>query len=219
MTASRLLQNFKGGRALILTVQPAAVEALAPTLAKLGVVSEFPEIRDGHAQIDVGGLEPERDILFVDGDHDIWIGTEADRLSRHPRVPVIGMVGVEAPSRLKNLVQLGASAFLRKPVYAADVYTALFLGVNQFQLRGHLRTRLDDMERRRHGRRLVIKAIIHLMNQAGLSDEEAYDRLRRESMRSRCNLEDYCEEYLRSGANEPIRLAHGNRPGQRADRE
>lgn len=219
MTAPRLLQNFKGCRALIVTANQGAVEALASMLAKLGVLSEFPELRDGRTAIDFATLQPDRDILFVDGDLDNVLGPDAGESACYSRVPVIGLVGMEAPSRLKSLIHLGATAFLRKPVHGAAVYTALFLGVNQFQLRAAQQARLDDMERRRHGRRFVIKAVVRLMNQSGLSDDEAYDLLRRESMRLRRSLEDYCEEYLRSGANEPIRLAHGDMPERRANRE
>jgi len=219
MTAPRLLQNFKGCRALIVTANQGAVAPLASMLAKLGVVSEFPELSGGKAAIDVSALQAERDILFVDGDLDPVLGPDAAETISHPCVPVIGLVGMEAPSRLKSLIHLGATAFLRKPVQGAAVYTALFLGVNQFQLRAAEQARLEDMERRRHGRRFVIKALIRLMNQGGLSDDAAYDVLRRESMRSRQSLENYCEEYLRSGANEPIRLAQDDRTGRRANRE
>ncbi|MCX5517873.1 ANTAR domain-containing protein [Kaistia defluvii] len=219
MTAPRLLQNFKGSRALIVTTNRVAVEALESTLVKLGVVSEFPEIRDGRAELDLAQLDPDRDILFVDGDLHEGLGLEGGPDGRLSAVPVIGLVGVEAPSRLKSLVQLGATSFLRKPVHGSAVYMALFLGVNQFLLRGALRARIEDMERRRHGRRFVIKAIIRLMSHAGIDDDAAYDLLRRESMRSRLSLEDYCEEYLRRGANEPIRLAQGEMPEKRANRD
>lgn len=216
MTVSRLVQNFKGSRALIVTANRSAVDALEATLGKLGVTSEFLEIVEGHAQINMADLSPERDILFIDGDLDGVLATEPDETSRHQRVPVIGLVGVEAPSRLKNLLNLGATAFLRKPVHGAVVYAALVMGVNQFQLRADLHARLNEMERRRRGRRFVIKAIVRLMSQAGIDDDAAYDLLRRESMRSRLGLEEYCEAYLRSGANEPSRSAHGDMPERRA---
>jgi AmiR/NasT family two-component response regulator len=201
--APRLLQNFNGARALIVTNHAGAVEALASTLGKLGVNVTYPALIDGKAQIDVAELNPESDILFIDGDLDGAIAIEVEEASRQPPVPVIGLVGVEAPSRLKNLINLGATAFLRKPVHGAAVYTALFLGINQFLLRGDQKTRLDEMERRRRGRRAVIKAIVDLMNRSGINDDEAYDRLRRESMRHRQGLEEYCEAYLGSRALAP----------------
>ncbi|MDQ0394343.1 ANTAR domain-containing response regulator [Labrys monachus] len=213
---SRLLQNFNGGKALIVTTNRTAVEALEATLAKLGVASEFPAIEEGRVTLDLTGLKAERDILFVDGDLDGTLPMESDADSRCPPVPVIGLVGVEAPSRLKRLINVGATAFLRKPVHSAAVYTALFLGVNQFLLRSGMQSRLDDMERRRRGRRSVIKAVLALMTESGVDDDEAYNRLRRESMRLRVSLEEYCEEFLGRWAATPRVTAPEGPPGQRA---
>lgn len=198
--APRLLQNFNGGRAHIVTASLTAVEALHATLGKLGVSASFPALVDGRAELDLGALQAERDILFVDGDLDNPVALAIDAGSRQPPVPVIGLVGVEAPSRLKHLVNLGATAFLRKPVQGAAVYTALFLGINQYLLRGDLGARLDDLDRRRRGRRAVVKAIIVRMKEAGVDDDEAYEWLRRESMRSRLALEDYCEAFMKTRA-------------------
>lgn len=207
--APRLLQNFNGGRAYIVTSSHTAVEALENTLGKLGVGVSYPALVDGRADIDVGALQAERDILFIDGDLDNPVALDISAGSRQPPVPVIGLVGVEAPSRLKHLINLGASAFLRKPVQGGAVYTALFLGINQFLLRGDLRTRLDDMDRRRRGRRAVVKAIIARMTDTGVDDDAAYEWLRRESMRSRQTLEDYCEALMKARAealDEPTQL-------------
>ncbi len=219
MIAPRLLQNFNGGRALIVTANRNAVEALDVTLAKLGVGAEYPDIVEARAEIDFATLNAERDILFIDGDLDVAVATEPNEVSRLPLVPVIGLVGVEAPSRLKNLINLGATAFLRKPVHGAAVYTALFLGINQFLLRGDMHGRLEEMERRRRGRRSVVKAIVALMTDAGVDDDEAYNRLRRESMRSRRSLEDYCEEYLGRRAEAPNRLVCEQPSVRRADQK
>ncbi|MDQ9782798.1 hypothetical protein RF094_08825, partial [Serratia marcescens] len=89
----------------------------------------------------------------------------------------IGLVGVEAPSRLKALVNLGATSFLRKPVHGGAVYTALFLGINQFLLRTDMYEKLQDLESRRRGRRAVIRAVVTLMQETGLNDDDAYSAL------------------------------------------
>ena len=200
---SRLLQNFKGGRALVVTGRCGLEGALESTLAKLGVSTEYPEIVGGRAQIDVGSLQAERDILFIDGDIEGAVAIEVNPASRLPPVPVIGLVGVEAPSRLKALVNLGATSFLRKPVHGGAVYASLFMGINQFLLRSDMYARLQDLEARRRGRRSVIRAIILLMQQNGCDEESAYSQLRRESMRVRQNLEVYCEEFLNGRAKPP----------------
>ena len=127
-----------------------------PRSAKLGVATEYPEIVGGRAQIDVASLQPERDILFVDGDLEgAVLRSRSIPASRLPPVPVIGLVGVEAPSRLKALVNLGATSFLRKPVHGGAVYTSLFMGINQFLLRSDMYERVQALEERRRGRRAV----------------------------------------------------------------
>ena len=214
---ARLLQNFNGSRALIATTNRTAVEALETTLVKLGVTSEFLIAADGRVDFDMASLKAERDILFVDGDLEGTLPLETEGDPRLPPAPVIGLVGVEAPSRLKRLVNLGATAFLRKPVHSAAIYTALFLGVNQFLLRNDMQNRLDDMERRRRGRRSVIKAVLTLTTQTGIDDDEAYNRLRRESMRLRVSLEEYCEEFLGRWAATPKITVREGPSGRRAE--
>ncbi|MCA6125657.1 ANTAR domain-containing protein [Bradyrhizobium sp. WSM 1704] len=216
--SSRLLQNFKGGRAIVVTRHGGCEGALETTLAKLGVSTEYPEIVDGRAQIDVAGLQPDRDILFVDADLEGVVAIEVDPASRLPPAPVIGLVGVEAPSRLKALVNLGATSFLRKPVHGGAVYTSLFMGINQFLLRAEMYERLQDLEERRRGRRAVIRAVILLMRQNGLDEDGAYSLLRRESMRARQSMEIYCEEFMSkwakpdtSGRTTGITLRGGNK--------
>lgn len=199
----RLLQNFRGGRALVVLARAGREMTLETTLAKLGVATEYSEIVDGRAQIDVAGLQPERDILFVDGDLEEAVAIEVNPAARLPPVPVIGLVGVEAPSRLKALVNLGATSFLRKPVHGGAVYTSLFMGINQFLLRSEMHERLQDLEARRRGRRAVLRAVILLMQETGLDDDNAYSQLRRESMRVRQSLEVYCEEFLSRRAKPP----------------
>jgi AmiR/NasT family two-component response regulator len=113
-------------------------------------------------------------------------------------VPVIGLLGVEAPGRLRALMALGATAFLRKPVYGPAVYSAVFLAVNAHRERRHLRAQIAAHDRRRSGRRFVIKTVLALMQRDGCDDEQAYEVLRRAAMRERVSIESYCETWLES---------------------
>ncbi|PZA11811.1 ANTAR domain-containing protein [Rhodopseudomonas palustris] len=215
----RPVQNFKGGRALLVMERTGREGALEPTLAKLGVTCEAAPIVDGRAQLDLASLQPDRDMLFVDGDLDGVLAVELNPLSHLPPVPVIGLVGVEAPSRLKALVNLGATAFLRKPVHGGAVYSALFMGINQFLLRGGMQERLQTLEERRRGRRAVLRAVVQRMRDSGLDEDGAYDQIRRESMRVRQSLESYCEDLLSRRARPPDSTGHtGDPPLHRGDK-
>ena len=197
MTTPRLIQNFSGAQALLIAPPSTATDVLASTLMKLGltVASVVPA---GEAPwLDLDSLDPEHHIVVVDGDLPLP-GLAASAVPDLPPVPVVGLVGVEAPSRLKGLLQLGATGLLRKPFHGASVYAALFLAVNEHNRRRLLEERIARHEERRRGRRHVVKAILRLMQEHGLDDDAAYEALRRDAMRARQPLEAYCEALVRA---------------------
>jgi AmiR/NasT family two-component response regulator len=210
MTEASLLQNFSGGRAIVVTDRASSLDVLTTTLARLGVTTDPSDIVETAAAIDLAALQPERDIIFIDGDIGDGAALPLSAIARLPPAPIIGLLGVSAPSRLKALMRAGATSFLRKPIHGAAVYPALFVGVNEYRRHRHLETRLEDHERRRRGRRDVVKAIIWTMVRDGIDDDEAYDLLRRRSMKARQTMEDLCRDLIRS--------ADGQEQGERVPR-
>jgi len=215
MTAQRLIQNFRRGRGLLWAGADFNAEALERSLMRLGVALSKVEKVDGAA------LDPEHDIVFLDADQPFDPSPLLHRDFPLPTAPVIGLVGVEAPSRLKLLAQAGATAILRKPVQSASVYSALFLGVNNYRRLWRAETRILAGERKRRGRRYLIKAIVALIETRGLGDDDAYAALRRESMRRRLDLEDFCEGLFASGTEfpavcpwAPALTVHNNNQGE-----
>ena len=148
-------------------------------------------------EIGADAISFERDVVFVDGDgpFDPALLARPDRIL--PHVPVIGVVGVEAPSRLKALSDTGATALLRKPIHPATVYSSLFLAVNNHARFARLEAELEEHKRRRAGRRYIIRAVVGLIQHAGMTDEQAYVHLRRESMRRRVGIEEYATALCR----------------------
>ena len=197
MTSRKLIQNFSDGRAYLVADPEAPRDILGRTLTRLGMAllaigEEGPERLDG-----------DRDVVFLDGDQPHgpeWLFAPGASV---PRATVIGLVGVEAPGRLRMLADAGATSFLRKPVAAAAIYSALFFGVNLHRRIRATDERLAAQERRRHQRRFVTRAVIELVRTHGLSDDEAYAALRRDSMRLRLNVEDYCERAFGPAADGP----------------
>ena len=198
MTEPRLLQNFSGGRAIVVTDRASSVDVLTTALTRLGVNTDPADIVESIAEIDLATLQPERDIIFIDGDIGDVAVLPLSSIGRLPPAPIIGLLGVTAPSRLKALMRAGATSFLRKPIHSAAVYPALFVGVNEYRRHRHLEALLEDQERRRRGRRDVVKAIIRTMSEHGIDDDEAYDLLRRRCMKTRQTMEDFCKDLVRS---------------------
>lgn len=199
MMRPRLLQNFRGLRALIIA-PPSGVESLAPTLERLGLTVRSVAAQDPSWLAD---LSSDRDVLFVDADLVTDLAASLGPSGQPPPAPVIALTSSDAPSRLRALMELGATGLVRKPVHPAALYPALYLSINQFRAQRDLLARLAEHDRRRQGRRFLIKAIVRLMQERGMSDDEAYDLLRQESMRARLPLEHYCEQLLARRTTKP----------------
>jgi AmiR/NasT family two-component response regulator len=219
MTAQRFIQNFRQSRGILWAGADLPTDTLEKMLSKLGVA--LARIED----VDITALDHNRDILFIDGDQFLHPGLLLPVGSSLPPAPAIGIVGVEAPSRLKLLTEVGVTAFLRKPIHAAAIYSALFLGVNNYHRMRAMELRLAEHDRRRHGRRFIIKAVVALVQTHGLTDDEAYAQLRRESMRQRVGIEHYCAAILAANdgkfpAEWPLRHATAEslpQPGENVD--
>src|ERR1700726_1801852 len=197
MTEPRLLQNFSGGRAIVVTDRASSLDVLTTTLDRLGVTTNPADIVGSIADIDLATLQPDRSIVFIDGDISDGAVLPLSAIGRLPPAPIIGLLGVSAPSRLKALMRAGATSFLRKPIHGAAVYPALFVGVNEYHRHRHLEALLEDQNRRRRGRRDVVKAIVRTMSDYDIDDDEAYDLLRRRCMKTRQTMEDFCRDLVR----------------------
>jgi AmiR/NasT family two-component response regulator len=197
MTTHRLIQNFRRSQGLLWASPDFNAEVLERTLLKLGVSLRRVE------SVNASNLDPDRDIVFVDADQPINPAPLLQPGANLAVAPVIGIVGVEAPSRLRLLAEAGATAILRKPIQASTVYSALFLGVNNHRRLKSAETRLAIVDRKRRGRRFLIKAVLALVQARGLNDDDAYAELRRESMRRRFDLEEFCEALFQPGSNFP----------------
>jgi AmiR/NasT family two-component response regulator len=193
MTTPRMVQNFRQSHGILWADKNFDAETLERTLLKLGV--GLTRVDDPRAL----SLDHNRDVVFIDGDLPFDSAALAKTGTILSPAPSIGIVGVEAPSRLKLLAEVGVTAFLRKPIHASAIYSALFLGVNNHRRMRAMEERLAEQDRRRHGRRFVIKAVVALVQRHGLTDDEAFAALRRESMRQRIGLEDFCAAILADG--------------------
>ncbi len=99
MSAPRTIQNFRGFRGVWWGPPGAAAETLAGALSRLGASFDVPEA------IRIDTLSHGRDIVFIDGDGVFDTAKLCAPGSGLPIVPVVGVVGVEAPSRLKGIVR------------------------------------------------------------------------------------------------------------------
>lgn len=171
--------NLGGARAVILHRPHATVHALTRQLAAIGleVTQAWPE------------LAPEAlaaDYVFFDADmgHDAQFPWEPGASP----MPMIALIGSEAPGRIEWALGLGAHAQILKPVGDGGVYSALLIARDAFDARAELSARIEGLQARLDDRQSVVQAVA-LLASCGMTEAAAYADLRRMAMRWRVTIE------------------------------
>ncbi|WP_137154941.1 ANTAR domain-containing protein [Rhizobium sp. FKL33] len=180
--------SFLNWRAVILHRPHPSVDALTRQLESLRI-----ESRDVWPQLDEA--DAQADVVFFDAD------MGHDEQFPWPRgfapMPMIALIGSEAPGRIEWALSQGANAHLLKPISSTGAYSALLIAAIGYQ---QMRAHADDvraLEQRLRQRPLVVKAVLRLM-QAGSADEAAaLKRLRSIAMEWGMTIEDAADAICR----------------------
>jgi len=183
------LPNFRGRSALVLNRSDSNSETLVRQLENLGLVVD---VRWPAERVSEKGY----DVIFFDADLG-YDGLFSWPPEQAP-VPMVAMMGSEAPGRIEWAISRVPSAYLTKPIGSTGVFSALAIAFHTFGTQRKLKTEIADLNRRVKARPIVIKAIIAVMKQHGVSDTAAYQLLRTESMKQRMSIENLCDQIANS---------------------
>jgi len=174
------IPNFRGRSALVLHRADRNQAAIAKQLERLGlrVRLRWPAERVPWE---------EADVMFFDSDLGFdglfaWTG-------RPPPVPLVAVLGSEAPGRIEWTLAQEPAAYLWKPVGSTGVFTALSIAFHSFALREEREAERRRLEARLERQTPVIRAALVVMTRHGVDADEALRLLRHESMRRRLPLE------------------------------
>ncbi len=117
-------------------------------------------------------------------------------------MPMIALIGSEAPGRIEWALAQGSNAHLLKPIGSTGAYSALLIAAHAYQA---ARMQADDiraLEDRLRQRPLVVRAILKLMQQERLDEATAWKRMRKMAMSWGMTIEEaadaVCNEDRRS---------------------
>ncbi|MGD9919818.1 MAG: ANTAR domain-containing response regulator [Paenirhodobacter sp.] len=174
------IPNLGGAHAYILHRPHPTVQALDRQLRAIGlkVVPCWPELP---AEALSG------DFIFFDADQ--GYDEQFPWKPGQSPMPMIALIGSEAPGRIEWSLEVGAHAQLLKPVGDGGVYSALLIARLAFEARQLLSAEIADLRRRLDERQTVVRAVT-LLAARGKSEAEAYDQLRQMAMAWRVSFED-----------------------------
>lgn len=174
------IPNLGGARAIILHRPHPTVQALTRQLAAIG-------LQVTQAWPDLGPEALAADYIFFDADlgHDAMFPWDTGQ----PPIPMIALIGSEAPGRIEWSLKAGSHAQLLKPVGDSGAYSALLIARDAFDAQQALSAEISDLRRRLDERQTVVRAVT-LLAARGKTEAEAYAQLRQMAMAWRISFED-----------------------------
>ncbi|MCP4386001.1 MAG: ANTAR domain-containing protein [Hyphomicrobiales bacterium] len=187
MSISIGIPNFQAWNAVILHRPHDAAAAAARQLERIGVASRivWPELAPADTQAD---------IIFFDADYGYdgqfpWEPGEAP-------MPLVALLGSEAPGRVEWAMSQGIDAHLLKPIGSGGVYSALVIARHAFAARKALVSEVGDLRERLRRRPVVARAVIEIMRNERIDESAAFRHLGQLAMASRRSIEDAAEALI-----------------------
>lgn len=194
MSRATRIPNLGGARAFILHRPHATVNAIARQLAAIGLVATdcWPDL-----PADVLAA----DFVFFDADMGFdqqfpWPAGEAP-------MPMIALIGSEAPGRIEWALSHNADAQLIKPIGNSGVYSALLIARQGFEARRRLAGEISALQQRVGERQTIVRAVAALSSR-GVDDEQAYGQLRSLAMSWQINIEEAARRVVAMTAEEGV---------------
>jgi AmiR/NasT family two-component response regulator len=180
MSRGARIPNLGGARAFVLHRPHATVQAISRQLAAIGLEANdcWPE------------LPP--DVLagdFVFFDVDMGFDDQFPWRPGEAPMPLIALIGSEAPGRIEWLLSHKADAQLVKPIGNSGIYSALLIARQAFEARKSLAAEVAALEARIGERQTIVRAVLALRGR-GADEEGAYRQLRSLAMGWQVSMEE-----------------------------
>lgn len=187
-------ENLAQAYAYILQPPLAGGQGLTRQLEIIGlrVVEVWPELP-------IEAISADFVLYDVDQGHDAQFPWPAGQSP----MPMIAIIGSEAPGRLQWAMTMGAHAQLLKPVGNNGIYAALLVARSNFDRDHASQAQITSLETRLSARQTVVQAVM-IFVMRGKTEAQAYEALRQIAMAWRVTIEDAAARVVASNANERV---------------
>lgn len=190
--------DLRAARAVILHRPHASVQAIVRQLIAIGleVSKHWPELGPETLGVD-----------FVFFDVDMGYDAQFPWTQGDAPMPLIALIGSEAPGRIEWAMAQGSDAQMLKPVGDSGVYSALLIAHQSYEARQRLRAEVANLQTRLAERQTVVQAVT-LLAASGKCEADAYAHLRKLAMAQRETIEQAAQRIvarLASGRGSDVR--------------
>lgn len=179
MSRAARIPNLGGARAFVLHRPHTTVQAITRQLSAIGLeaVECWPHLPAEALAAD-----------FVFFDADLGFDEQFPWKSGEAPMPLVALIGSEAPGRIEWALSHKADAQLLKPVGTAGVYSALLIARQSFEARRQLAGEIASLRERVGERQTIVRAVAALSK--GSDDDRAYAQLRSLAMSWQISVEE-----------------------------
>lgn len=115
-------------------------------------------------------------------------------------IPVIALTSHEGLSQVQRALELGATAILSKPITQRAIYTTLMMAIGLRQQLRESQQQQQLLRQRLQATPQITRALAALMLAEKIDEQQAWTRLRTESMRSNQSVAKVAERWLQQSA-------------------
>ena len=156
------------------------------------------EAGDGEAALELARkLKP--DLVILDIKMPGFDGiSAAEILTREEIAPVVLLTAYSDQELVERALSAGVAGYVVKPFREAELMPVIELSLSRFEQFGQLRKEVDDLKEALETRKVVEQAKGILMESLGLTEADAFQRIRKTSMDARRSMKDVAEAILLS---------------------
>ncbi|MBZ0221043.1 MAG: response regulator [Candidatus Methylomirabilis sp.] len=134
------------------------------------------------------------DLLMMDLRMPVKDGIKAaEEISRFYPTPIVLLTADEDSDTARRAAEAGVMGYLMKPVRAEEIAPIVEVAITNFNELKALKEENDNLKKALEARKIIAKATGLLMEKEGLSEREAFARLRKISMDKRKSMAEIAE--------------------------
>ncbi|THF84731.1 MAG: ANTAR domain-containing protein [Sulfitobacter sp. SK025] len=181
------IAGLEGARAIVLHPAHDRLPVLLRQLRAIGL-----EVETAWPTLPASAITADFILYDTDAGHDAQFSWATGQSP----MPMIALVGSEAPGRIEWASKTGADALLVKPLAASGVFASLLMARQSFERRKALLAEIGALRDRVSARQTIVQAVTLLAKKTG-SEETAYDDLRQLAMAWKMTMEDAAVEIVK----------------------
>ncbi len=142
------------------------------------------------------------DLVLMDIKMPVLNGLKASKIIQEKcNTAILLLTAYSQRELIEKAKDSGVTAYLVKPVTEADLFPAIEMAMNQKRKFDSLTEDIRSLKKKMEERRIIEKAKGKVMAKKKLSEEEAYQWLREQSMKKRISLKSLSEQILKKQSN------------------